>query len=111
VVFARALAADLRAAAARYPDDPGVQRLVRRLRAASPEFAGLWDGQDLRVTRSSRKRLRHPAVGWLELDCEALHDPDRGQWVILYTAPPGSQAAGALRLLRVVGLQNMTAGS
>ena len=66
--------------------------------------------EDLRVMRSSRKRLRHPAVGWLELDCEALHDPDRGQWVILYTAPPGSPAAGALRLLRVVGLQNMTAG-
>ena len=38
-------------------------------------------------------------------------DPDRGQWVILYTAPPGSPAAEALRLLRVVGLQNMTAGS
>jgi transcriptional regulator with XRE-family HTH domain len=111
VVFARALAADLRAAAARYPDDPGVQRLVRRLRAASPEFAGLWAEQDLRVIRSSRKRLRHPAVGWLDLDCEALHDPDRGQWVILYTAPPGSPAAEALRLLRVVGLQNMTSGS
>jgi MmyB-like transcription regulator ligand binding domain len=88
-----------------------VQRLVRRLRAASPEFAGLWAEQDLRVIRSSRKRLRHPAVGWLDLDCEALHDPDRGQWVILYTAPPGSPAAEALRLLRVVGLQNMTAGS
>ena len=43
--------------------------------------------------------------------CPALHDPDRGQWVILYTAPPGSPAAEALRLLRVVGLQNMTAGS
>jgi hypothetical protein len=31
--------------------------------------------------------------------------------VILYTAPPGSPAAEALRLPRVVGLQNMTAGS
>jgi len=30
---------------------------------------------------------------------------------LLGTAPPGSQAAEALRLLRVVGLQNMAAGS
>ena len=36
--------------------------------------AGRAHGQaarDVQARRSARKRLRHPAVGWLDLDCEA----------------------------------------
>jgi transcriptional regulator with XRE-family HTH domain len=96
---------DLRAAAARYPGDARVRRLVERLRAASDEFAGLWAEQDVAVRRSARKRVRHPAVGWLDLDCESLHDPDRDQWIVLYTAAPGTPSHDALRLLKVLGTQ------
>ena len=46
-------------------------------------------------------------VGWLDLDCEALHDPDRDQWVVLYTALPGTPSREALRLLWVVGTQDL----
>ncbi|NGO06308.1 helix-turn-helix transcriptional regulator [Streptomyces sp. HC44] len=105
--FAHASVADLRAAAARYPDDPGVRRLRDRLLSASAEFRALWDEQDVEVRRSTRKRLRHPVVGPLDLNCEALHDPDRDQWIILYTAPPGSPSHEALRLLKVVGTQDL----
>jgi transcriptional regulator with XRE-family HTH domain len=103
--FARESVADLRAAAARYPGDARVRRLVERLRAASDEFAGLWAEQDVAVRRSARKRVRHPAVGWLDLDCESLHDPDRDQWIVLYTAAPGTPSHDALRLLKVLGTQ------
>jgi len=105
--FARESVADLRAASARYPGDSGVRRLVGRLQAASAEFRDLWAEQDVQARRSARKRLRHPAVGWLDLDCEALHDPDRDQWVVLYTAPPGTPSHEALRLLKVVGTQDL----
>ena len=105
--FARESAADLRAAAARYPRDAGVRQLVNRLLAASTEFRDLWAERDVQARRSARKRLRHPVVGWLDLDCEALHDPDRDQWVVLYTAPPGTPSHEALRLLRVVGTQDL----
>jgi transcriptional regulator with XRE-family HTH domain len=105
--FARESVADLRAASARYPGDSGVRRLVGRLQAASPEFRDLWAEQDVQVRRSAHKRLRHPVVGWLDLDCEALHDPDRDQWVVLYTAPPGTPSHEALRLLKVVGTQDL----
>ena len=105
--FARESVADLRAASARYPGDSGVRRLVGRLLAASTEFRDLWAEQDVQVRRSAHKRLRHPAVGWLDLDCEALHDPDRDQWVVLYTAPPGTPSHDALRLLKVVGTQDL----
>jgi transcriptional regulator with XRE-family HTH domain len=105
--FARESVADLRAAAARYPRDAGLRELVDRLLAASAWFRDLWAERDVQARRSARKRLRHPVVGWLDLDCEALHDPDRDQWVVLYTAPPGSPSHEALRLLRVVGTQDL----
>ncbi|MFI7226862.1 helix-turn-helix transcriptional regulator [Nonomuraea angiospora] len=108
--FARESVADLRAAAARYPDDPGIRRLVDRLLAGSAEFAELWAGHDVTVRRSARKRINHPAVGWLELDCETLHVPEGDQWIVLYTAAPGSPSYEALRLLKVIGTQNLGAG-
>ncbi len=37
--------------------------------------------------------------------------PDRDQRVVLYTAAPGTPAYEALRLLRVVGTQDLTAGA
>lgn len=109
--FARESVADLRAATARYPGDGGIRALVDRLLAASTEFRGLWAERDVQARRSAHKRLRHPVVGWLDLDCEALHDPDRDQWVVLYTAPPGSPSHEALRLLRVVGTQDLATRS
>jgi transcriptional regulator with XRE-family HTH domain len=106
--FAREAVADLRAAAARYPNDPGVRRLVDRLSGASADFRARWAEQDVDVLRSTSKRIRHPEVGWLDLDCEALHDPQRDQWIILYTAAPGTPSHEALRLLKVVGTQDLT---
>jgi transcriptional regulator with XRE-family HTH domain len=104
--FARESVADLRSAAARYPDDPRLHRLVDRLLARSEEFSRLWAEHDVRVHRSARKRLDHPAVGWLELDCETLHVPEGDQWVVFYTAAPGSRSYEALRLLKVLGVQS-----
>lgn len=98
--FARESVADLRAAAARYPRDRGIRELIARLQEASPDFAALWEQRDVRVRRSARKRLCHPALGWLDLNCDALHDPDRDHWLILYTAAPGTPAHDALRQLR-----------
>jgi hypothetical protein len=60
-----------------------------------------------RATFSSTKRIRHPVLGWLELGCEGLHDPYRDQWVIFYTAAPGTPSAEALGLLRVIGTQDL----
>jgi transcriptional regulator with XRE-family HTH domain len=104
--FADECVAELRAAAARYPDDPRVQGLVRRLRAASPEFVRRWDEHRVAVRAgTTTKVVRHPVVGPLTLDCEVLELAGHGQKVVLYTAAPGSPSAEALRLLSVVGTQ------
>jgi hypothetical protein len=96
----------LRTASARYPDDAGIRHLIDRLRAASSEFRGLWADQDVRVRRSTHKRLNHPLVGWLDLKCKALHDPDRDQWIVFYTASPGGASVEALRLLKAIGTRD-----
>jgi hypothetical protein len=111
--FARDCVADLRAAAARYPGDPAITGLVRRLLSGSKTFAAWWDEHQVRVRRGGHKRLAHPAVGELELDYDVLIVPDHDQRVVIYSAPPGSAVGEALRLLAVLSTQDMrsSAGS
>lgn len=99
--------ADLRLTAARYPDDPGLTRLLGDLRQGSDLFARLWDEGAVAGRRSSRKAVDHPDLGRLVLDCDALHLPDVDQRLIAYSAAPGTSEAEALALLRVVGLQDL----
>lgn len=108
--FARESVADLRAAAARYPDDPGIRKLVAELSAASDVFAELWAAHEVGVRRSTRKLLVHPVVGPMELDCDVLLIPQRDQRLVMYTAAPGTPSHEALGLLRVVGVQNLNGG-
>jgi transcriptional regulator with XRE-family HTH domain len=99
VAFARSSVADLRAAAARYPDDPGIHALVAELRAVSPRFAAMWADHDVAVRRQVHKTLRHPVVGPIDVDCQVLHVPDADQKLVTLLAAPGSRSAAALRKL------------
>ena len=47
-------------------------------------------------------------LGLITLDCDNLQLPDAEQRVITYAAEPGSPAAEALALLKVVGTQDLT---
>ena len=106
---AREFVADLRAAVARRGRDEEAAALVAGLRAASEEFTALWDSGDVAVRRSVRKRIVHPALGVLELDCQRLVSEDGRQRLLFFTAPPGSAAAGQLELLAVIGSQQLGA--
>ena len=107
----REFVADLRAAVARRGRDPRAAAFVAGLRAASAEFAALWDSGDVAVRRSVRKRIVHPGIGVLELDCQRLVSEDGRQRLLFFTAPPGSAAVGQLELLAVVGRQQLDAGT
>ena len=100
--------ASLRAAAGRYPDDPGLAGLVEELMAGSGEFRELWADADASLWRSKTKTVSHPQLGELRLDCDTLHVPDVDQTLIVYSAAPGTHEAEALALLRVVGTQELT---
>jgi len=92
--FARDCVAELGAAAARYPNDAAIARLVARLRRHSPVFAEWWDEHHVRRRRSATKR-----VGDLELDVDILLVPDYDQRIIIYSARPGSPSAAEMRRL------------
>jgi transcriptional regulator with XRE-family HTH domain len=100
----RAAVAGLRAAAARYPDDPALHRMIGELLARSPEFARLWAMRHVEPRHADRKCIAHPELGVLELDCDALAIPGDDQVLVVYSASPGSPEADALALLRVIGI-------
>ncbi|NKZ07704.1 helix-turn-helix transcriptional regulator [Actinomadura latina] len=106
--LARELAADLRASSGRYPGDPGIAELVADVAARSPLFARLWDEGEVGIRRGSRKLMRHPVVGELEMHCDVLYVPERDQRVVLYTTAPGTPSHEAMKLLRVVGSQDLS---
>jgi len=106
----RAIVSDLRRAAARYPNDPGLRRLVADLRAGSERFERLWTLRELDERHGDTKRIRHPELGLLALDCNVLHVQGDDQVLLVYSAAPGSREAEALALLSVVGLQQVGSG-
>ena len=101
----RVQVADLRAAVAARPGDPVAADLVHALRTASPEFAGLWDEHEVAVRRHDHKRIVHPEVGVIDVDCEVLLSEGRDQRLLVFTARPGTDAASKLALLTVLGRQ------
>ena len=103
----RAMVSDLRRTAARYPADPGLARLIAELRAGNERFERLWTLRELYERHSDSKRIRHPELGVLDLDCNVLHVQGDDQVLLVYSAAPGSRGAEALALLGVVGLQQV----
>ncbi|MFE2414039.1 helix-turn-helix transcriptional regulator [Kitasatospora sp. NPDC059408] len=101
--LARGHVAHLRAAHAARPGDPRVTELLAQLHATGPEFASYWERHEVAVRRSSRKTVLHPQVGRLELECEVLVAGGTDQVLVVNSAAPGSDSAGRLELLRVVG--------
>jgi transcriptional regulator with XRE-family HTH domain len=102
------LVAALRRAGARYPDDPGLHRLVAALRSRSPRFVAHWDRHGVEERPDEHKTVHHPELGPIVLDCDRLDMHQDDQTLIVYSAEPGTRSAEALDLLRVVGLQQLS---
>jgi hypothetical protein len=58
--------------AGRNPFDKALIELVGELSTRSELFRRRWASHDVQFHRSGRKRLRHPAVGQLDLDFESM---------------------------------------
>jgi transcriptional regulator with XRE-family HTH domain len=103
------LVADLRDVASRYPADRRLAAMISDLRRSNTDFARLWDGSAVAHHAGERKIIDHPQVGAIELDCDVLSLHGADLRIIVFTAAPDSEAADKLRLLTVIGLQDMTA--
>ena len=90
----------LRLEAGRNPRDEELFALIGELSTRSELFRQRWASQDVRFHRSGRKRLRHPVVGQLDLDFEAMELPaEPGLQLNIYAAAAGTPTADGLKLL------------
>jgi hypothetical protein len=102
----RAFVADLRAGAARRgSSDTEARSLIAELQEGSAEFAALWDEHDVAFRRRDRKRINHPELGLLDVNCLNLFSEDGRQRLLWFTPTPGTGSAELLDLLAVIGTQ------
>jgi transcriptional regulator with XRE-family HTH domain len=94
--FGEIAVARLRAAAARYPRDPRLARLLADLRA-SEEFRRIWDTNPVRTPGHRTKTIDHPEHGSIRVNCDVLAVPDDDQQVVFITADAGSPTARLFR--------------
>ena len=106
--FERSLVADLREVASRYPADRSLADMIGALRAVSPRFSQLWEVPTVSHHGNERKIVDHPTVGAIELDCDVLSVHGTDLRLIIFTAPPVGDAADKLRLLTVLGTEDMS---
>lgn len=104
----RAFVADLRAGAARRDaKDTEAGSMIASLLDLSPEFATLWADHDVAFRRDDRKRLIHPTLGLIEVNCLNLFSEDGRQRLLWFTPAVGTDSADLLGLLAVIGTQDL----
>lgn len=94
------IAAMLRSEAGSNPHDKQLIELIGELSTSSEDFRTRWAAHNVRFHRTGHKRIRHPAVGLLDLDFEAMEFPAHpGLTLLAYTAAEGTPTADNLKLL------------
>jgi transcriptional regulator with XRE-family HTH domain len=102
----REYTAVLRGVQGRDPRDEDARKLIDALLHRSPEFAALWEDHEVALPAVARKRIAHPTIGVIELDCLILTADNQTEKLVVFTATPGTEDAERLALLEVVGGQS-----
>ncbi|MFJ8358410.1 hypothetical protein [Streptomyces sp. NPDC093984] len=92
--------AQMRMHNANNPGDARLAALVGELSVRDEQFRRWWAAHDVAIRDTGAKHLRHPVVGDLYLDWNAVTwaaDPDLQ--IIVWTAEPGTPSHDGLRLL------------
>lgn len=101
---AQSFVADMRATVARRALAGGgaeAEKMVADLLDRSEEFARVWAAWHVAVRRFDRKRLAHPAIGLIELECHHLFTEDGNQRLLWLAPIEGSD--GAKKLAKLAG--------
>lgn len=80
-----------RADAGRYLGDPGFGQVVSELSSRSPQFAAMWERNDVGPHQQAIKAVCHPVAGELVFDKTTLTVTDHPDWhLVLYHPHPGT---------------------
>ncbi|MET7519365.1 helix-turn-helix transcriptional regulator [Streptomyces sp. NPDC005480] len=90
----------LRTEAGRAPHDSELTGLIGELVTRSDEFRTAWAKHNVRLHHTGSKPFRHPEIGEMHLDFDAMALPAQpGLTMTVYSAEPGTRDQDALRLL------------
>ncbi|GGV66417.1 transcriptional regulator [Streptomyces longisporoflavus] len=90
----------LRTEAGRTPGDSDLTGLIGELVTRSEEFRTAWAKHNVRLHHTGHKTFRHPVVGEVTLDFDAMELPAQpGLTLTAYSAAPHTPARDALHLL------------
>ncbi|MFG2594941.1 helix-turn-helix transcriptional regulator [Streptomyces sp. NPDC048462] len=90
----------LRTEAGRAPGDAELTGLIGELVTRSDEFRTAWAKHNVRLHHTGHKSFRHPAIGEITLDFDAMQLPGHaGLTLTAYSAEPGTSDHDALMLL------------
>ncbi len=96
----RAFVAGVRVVHAKHGPGSRAAELVDHLLARSSEFADLWSTHEVRSSSSGyTKRIQHPDLGIVTVQCQLLLDPEQHQSLLVLTATPGTDDHDKLQLL------------
>ncbi len=96
---ARFVVAVFRSVTARAGAGTAVRPLVEELRRASPDFARIWDEGEVRGFDAATKRLSHPVLGDIALECSAFAVDGRPELTMLVFNPARRADAERIRAL------------
>lgn len=92
-------AAGARMAYARDGAGSRAAQIVDDLLSRSAEFAELWKRHDVGHAPELTKRIVHPKLGVLEVQCQILHDAVQMHTLLVFTAEPGTPSHAKLTAL------------
>ncbi|MFF2330360.1 MULTISPECIES: helix-turn-helix transcriptional regulator [unclassified Streptomyces] len=97
---ARSVLAEFRAATGSYVHEPWFTLLVRELSKESPEFRDWWQRHEIESHHVTTREVRHPSVGQMVLEENALLVDDcSGRRIILEIPQPGTGTENKLTAL------------
>ncbi|MFF9014884.1 helix-turn-helix transcriptional regulator [Streptomyces sp. NPDC014870] len=102
------MVAQMRGAYGRHVGEPAWEGFVRRLTAASPEFARLWRSGDVVPPGSQVKTFRHDAVGELRMTSVSLSINGMPECRIVAYTPNDEESRQAIETLRAEGVDTWT---
>jgi hypothetical protein len=74
-------------------------QVIDSLLERSPEFVQQWEHHDVDQSHELNKRIVHPRLGVLDLQCQVLHDVAQLHTLLVFTADPASPSHAKLAAL------------